>query len=114
MPLFFDNRPTPEQGEDQLLRFNDVPKLRWLPQRRGGSPLSIATVHRWATTGIHGQRLRFVSVGGVRCTTEQWLRDFFNELASGSQRVLPECDGTEVSQRRRAEAACRQLQKEGF
>lgn len=45
------------------------------------------TVLRWATKGLRGERLRVVSVGGARHTTERWLRDFFARVESARQRA---------------------------
>jgi hypothetical protein len=50
----------------QLIRLADVPKLQWLPKRRGGSKLNIATPFRWAQHGSRGHKLRVVRVGGAR------------------------------------------------
>jgi hypothetical protein len=63
-----------------LIRLADVPRLKWLPRRRGGTRLAIATVHRWSdpTRPIH---LRTTRVGGCRCTTEDWLREFFDRMS---------------------------------
>jgi hypothetical protein len=66
----------------QLIRLNDVPKIRWLPARRKGSRLHVGTVWRWATRGVRGQVLRTVRVGGTLCTSERWLMDFFEASAN--------------------------------
>ena len=59
----------------KLIRLIDVPKLKWLPRRRMGRRLSKATVFRWSMAT--GNRLHTVRVGGMRCTTEAWLWEFF-------------------------------------
>jgi hypothetical protein len=60
----------------------DVPKLPWIPRRRRGSRLSVATVHRWFSPGIRGVRLEHVTVGGTRVTTEAALLRFFAALSA--------------------------------
>jgi hypothetical protein len=70
---------TPES--EILMRLCDVPSLAWLPRRRKGARLNFSTVWRWALRGVHGIRLRTVVVGGTRCTSERWLREFFAALA---------------------------------
>jgi hypothetical protein len=58
----------------------DVPKLPWIPTRRGGRRLHVATVHRWCTVGVQGVRLAYVQLGGTRVTTIEALVRFFDEL----------------------------------
>jgi hypothetical protein len=114
------DEPAEGGGEQALIRLNDVPRLTWLPRRRGGARLAVPTVHRWCARGLRGCRLHYVSVGGVRCTTEQWLRAFFAALAGGGKtadgraqaiegRGTP--DGRSVAA---AAAAERRLEREGF
>lgn len=45
-----------------------------------------STVFRWVTKGCCGVRLRTVSVGRTRHTTEQWLLSFFDEIAVARSR----------------------------
>ncbi|MFN0008769.1 MAG: DUF1580 domain-containing protein [Planctomycetota bacterium] len=40
-----------------------------------------STIFRWASKGFCGVRLRTVSVGRTRHTTERWLLSFFDEVA---------------------------------
>ncbi len=53
---------------------------RSLPRRRRGKRPSVSCLHRWAGEGLHGVRLRVTAVGGTRCTTEAWLREFFDQV----------------------------------
>ena len=39
-----------------------------------------STVYRWAQRGRRGVRLRAVTVGATRCTTEAWLMEFFEAV----------------------------------
>ena len=59
---------------DELIAFREVPEL--LPSRRLGRPLCLSTVRIWATRGLRGVRLKSVRIGGIRYTSEAWLRDF--------------------------------------
>jgi Protein of unknown function (DUF1580) len=67
---------------EQPLPLSDVPKLDWIPLRRGGRRLHVATVHRWCTRGIRGVKLAFVQLGGTRVTTIEALLRFFNALTA--------------------------------
>jgi len=68
---------------ERLIRIADVPKLPWLASRHG-EPVSVATVHAWVSRGVRGIRLRTLSQGGVRVTTEKWLLEFFARLSGES------------------------------
>src|SRR6185295_9358812 len=57
-----------------LIPLERVPYL--LPHRPDRS-----TVFRWVSQGCCGRRLRTVSVGRTRHTTERWLLSFFQEIA---------------------------------
>jgi Protein of unknown function (DUF1580) len=70
---------------EPAIRFADVSKLPWLPQRRRGQRLHVATVFRWAQRGIHGHRLEYVQLGGCKVTTEAALRRFFERLTHHAQ-----------------------------
>lgn len=61
---------------------NQVPKLSWIPGRGQGGRLGLATVYRWARRGMKGHKLRTVRIGRTWATTEQWLHEFFEALAS--------------------------------
>lgn len=62
-----------------------VPKVvRWLPGRRRGRKLNIATVFRWAQRGLRGVMLETISIGGTKCTSEEALKRFFARLGSAA------------------------------
>jgi hypothetical protein len=65
---------------EPAIRLADVPKLPWLPRRRRGRRLHVATVFRWCMIGIRGHRLEYVQLGGCRVTTEAALQRFFGCL----------------------------------
>jgi hypothetical protein len=46
--------------------------------------ISLKTVHRWCSRGLGGGiRLRSVKIGGKRCTTLKWLREFIDASNRG-------------------------------
>ena len=92
---------------DQLIRLADVPQLSWLPGRRAGKRLHLATVHRWANSGLRGRVLKTVRCGGALCTTEPWLLEFFAISAPAPRGRTP------LQRKRAAERAAAQLEKLG-
>jgi hypothetical protein len=68
----------------------DVPKLSWIPRRRGGRRLHLSSVHRWCSRGLRGRRLEFVQLGGTRVTTVEALFRFFDSLASSNATTVQE------------------------
>jgi hypothetical protein len=109
---------------DNLIPLRDVPKLSWLPLRRGGGRLNLSTLWRWALKGLRAKdgqlvKLRAIRVGETLCTSEQWLREFFDALTAHdpalATEVLPAPTIRTPGQRRRAsEKASRQLDKVGI
>jgi hypothetical protein len=82
------NLPSDSQDKPRTTELSDLISLteacRRLPKR-----LHPSTVFRWVQKGRAGIRLKVVSVGGTRCTTESWLLEFFEaveraRLAQGS------------------------------
>lgn len=63
----------------------EVPQLAWIPKRRRGRRIHVATIHRWCAHGIRGRRLEYVQVGGTRVTTEAALHRFFASLTEPPQ-----------------------------
>jgi hypothetical protein len=59
---------------------------RLIPGRRQGKSIYVNTVWRWCVKGIKGIKLKSKMVGGQRCTTRRWLREFFEELSALSSR----------------------------
>ena len=66
-------------GKEEILTFKEV--CERLPTRRGGGRIHVGTVHRWATRGVGGVVLEFVSVGATRCTSPSALDRFFAAVA---------------------------------
>ena len=95
---------------NEYLTLTEAAKL--VPGRKPGKGVSEGTVWRWCMRGIrNGIRLRSAMVGGHRCTTRQWLREFIealNQSQSGTTDPQPRTPG----QRRRAsEQAAEELRK---
>jgi hypothetical protein len=93
-----------------------------LPRRRRGKKTHVASLYRWTTTGCRGVKLRYVQVGATRCTTREWLADFFERLTAASTgAATPQAESTPplssrmLSARARAVAqAERELEKLGI
>jgi hypothetical protein len=60
---------------EETFPLNHAPER--VPFRRGGRPVCVQTVWRWALKGLRGVRLETVKIGGVRVTSEAALRRFF-------------------------------------
>lgn len=66
---------------ERLMPLNEVPRLKWLPTRRGRRT-HVSTLRRWARDGRGGVRLESVLVGGIRCTTVEALHRFFERTTA--------------------------------
>ena len=66
---------------------SETPK--YVPKRRGGRKLNIATAYRWASHGLHGVRLEVVQVGGTKCTSLAALQRFFERLSAVANGEAP-------------------------
>ena len=60
-----------------------------LPIRRAGKRPHVATLHRWASRGLHGVQLDTIQVGGTRCTSVAALQRFFDALSAPTSTVAP-------------------------
>jgi hypothetical protein len=58
--------------------------VRQIPLRRQGRPLHVATLYRWASKGLRGQRLECVRTGGTVCTSLEAVDRFFGRLTEVS------------------------------
>lgn len=72
---------------EKIFPLSQIAKRDELPRRRLGKPLNVATLYRWAKTGVRGVRLETLRVGGTLCTSIEALQRFFVALASAP---LPE------------------------
>lgn len=71
---------------DELILLSDVPRLDWMPKRRG-KRLSVASVYRWVRRGVRGKKLATVRTPSGMATTETALKEFISEL--NDQAVAP-------------------------
>lgn len=79
-------------------------------ERLTGDRPSLATLHRWVSRGLKGQKLRIQYAGGHRRTKRRWIREFFDAVtaaASGKVASRP----TDES---RADAAAKDLEAVGI
>jgi hypothetical protein len=58
-----------------------------LPRRRRGRKTHVSTLYRWTASGCRGVKLRSVQIGATRCTTREWLAEFFATLTVASERA---------------------------
>src|SRR5689334_18584354 len=82
---------------------------------RGAKRVHVATLYRWTERGCRGVRLRYVQVGATRCTTREWLDEFFAELTakSAGQPATPAPPRTTAARRRAIAVADRELERMG-
>lgn len=70
-----------EQAQQlDLIPLAEVPRI--LPPRAGGKRIHPSCVFRWASHGILGCRLRWISMGRCRVTRREWLEEFFSRVAA--------------------------------
>lgn len=65
-------------GAEEFISFSKVSTL--IP----GRP-SLSSVHRWATRGINGVRLKSVRVGGRLFSTNAWTQEFLDAQQAANQ-----------------------------
>ncbi|MGA2255112.1 MAG: DUF1580 domain-containing protein [Thermoguttaceae bacterium] len=96
---------------ETLLSFSEA--ARNLPRRRAGRPAHLSCLYRWSTSGCRGVVLESLQVGGTRCTSREALARFFRRLTDGG---APDTAVTRTSAQRQraAEAAMRDLEREGL
>jgi hypothetical protein len=73
VPTMFD--PT----EERPIPLSRAAKLSLMPMR-DDKPPHPTTLLRWCLQGIRGVRLESMVCGGMRCTSEQAIRRFFERL----------------------------------
>jgi hypothetical protein len=90
---------------EALLTFADASKM--LP----GRP-SISSIWRWRTSGIRGQRLESVLIGGTRYTSREALQRFIaatTAAADGETVTVPDTPKRRSRELRRAEKRAAEL-----
>ncbi|QDV45779.1 hypothetical protein Enr13x_56590 [Stieleria neptunia] len=72
------------QGLDDPLRMIRVSAAAKVVEKITGERPHVATLHRWASRGLKGVRLRTAYAGGHRRTTEKWIREFFEAVTASA------------------------------
>jgi hypothetical protein len=52
-----------------------------VPRRRRGRKTNISTLYRWSQSGLRGECLETIQIGGTRCTSREALQRFFERLS---------------------------------
>lgn len=94
-----------ESREDQLITLAQAARET---QRITGEqkPPHAATLHRWASNGLAGVRLKTVFAHGQRRTRPSWLRQFFEAVGEAKAQGYTSVDpGPSPNERRREEIA---------
>jgi len=59
------------------MKLGEVPRYIYL---RKAFYVTRQTVYNWVKNGKQGQKLRTISVGGVKFTTERWINEFLANI----------------------------------
>lgn len=98
---------------EQVVSLTSATKL--LPPRRKGARPNVATLYRWAQTGIRGIRLETIMIGGTRCTSTESLQRFFDAITAASEPApVPQPPRNTRQRRKEIEAAERRLAEAGI
>lgn len=95
------------ENREALLPFTQAVKL--LPHRRANRAPALATLYRWSNNGLKGVKLEFVQLGGTRCTSEEALYRFIQEVTA---RTTPPSVSSEIRTPCQREAAIRAAEAE--
>jgi hypothetical protein len=104
---------------EPLIPLSQVPKIKWLPRRRGGKRLHPSTVFRWAQEGLRAKdgtltKLATRRVGGTLCCTETALRAFFESLSRHDPSTAVQPPRSPSARTRAAERAGKELERIGI
>jgi hypothetical protein len=72
---------------EQVLTFRAA--TEFLPRRRRGRRVNVATLYRWSLRGCRGVRLETMQIGGTRCTSVEALQRFFEALTPQIELPVP-------------------------
>ena len=100
---------------EEIFSLTAATKLPCFRNRRGGKPINVSTLWRWATTGVRGIKLETIMAGGSRATSLAAIERFFEALTV-------QADGPTVAEpprqtkrrRQQIEAAERRLTQAGI
>lgn len=84
-----------------------------LPPCRAGRPVHVSTFHRWAAVGCRGVKLRTLMIGAVRCTTREWLQQFFEAVTTVADGQIAAPQNDSLARKSRIERAKKRLQAAG-
>jgi hypothetical protein len=99
---------------EPLIPLTQVSRLPFIPRRRKGKKLNVATVFRWASTGIRGVKLEVVRVGGTLCTSRAALLEFFRALTQANSDAAASVTRTPKQRQHANERAAHELKKIGI
>jgi len=104
---------------ENLLPLSEIPKLTWLPRRRGGKRPHQATIFRWVQKGVKAQdgaivRLQAWRCGTTLCTTQKALRQFFDMLSDHDPMLAREMPRSPTARKRADSRAERDLEAAGI
>ena len=100
-----------DPNKEALLSLTQAAKS--LPARRKGKRPHVSCLYRWTTSGCRGVILESIQVGGTRCTSKEALARFFDRLTEQANPQAAASSRTPTQRRRAADAAIRELQREG-
>ena len=85
----------------------------YVPRRRKGKRVALATIYRWMEPGVRGVKLEYLQVGNCRCTSVQALQRFFDRLTEGPD-LQAQPTRTVARRQGSAAAAEQELDREGL
>ncbi len=99
-----------EIASETLCSLSEAAKL--FPSKKGGKRISLSTIYRYASRGIHGEKLEVLYVGGTTCTSkEAVLRFIIAVTLAKRQRNTPSQAVTIASTTRKVAAETALLQQ---
>jgi hypothetical protein len=100
--------------KEELFSLTAASKLRCFKNRRGGKPINVSTLWRYATDGFQGVILETKKVGGTRATSMEAVERFINAVTALAERKPAALAPSPTCQRRQQiEAAEARLRKAG-
>ena len=93
--------------QENILSMSEAAKR--MPRIRSGRRVHIATLYRWATSGVSGVKLETLRVGGTLCTSMEAIQRFAERCTDPSAKP-----STSASRRREIRKAERELTAEGI
>lgn len=86
----------------------------WLPKKKNGKPIAIATIMRWIINGHHGIHLEGGRFGDTFCTSVESLRRFAHRSVVQDANAAKERHSSPAEQRREQTRAKKQLDAAGW